>query len=142
MPHLCAQVKSRRDRSCFRNPKRPDLPAVHGKNWRSSLIGQKEIAVSFLRLASSGKVRQAYEKYIHPDFRHHNPYFKGDRESLLKGMEELAVVDWSKRDTTIAKVRLLVKRTARAMSIEIESDEPTVQKVVDWLAQNITGEEE
>ncbi len=48
----------------------------------------KEIAVSFLRLASSGRVRQAYEKYIHPDFRHHNPYFKGDRETLLKGMEE------------------------------------------------------
>jgi predicted SnoaL-like aldol condensation-catalyzing enzyme len=50
----------------------------------------KEIAVSFLQLASSGKVREAYEKYIHPDFRHHNPYFKGDRESLLKGMEESA----------------------------------------------------
>jgi predicted SnoaL-like aldol condensation-catalyzing enzyme len=51
---------------------------------------QKEIAVSFLRLASSGKVREAYEKYIHTGFRHHNPYFKGDRESLLKGMEESA----------------------------------------------------
>jgi predicted SnoaL-like aldol condensation-catalyzing enzyme len=50
----------------------------------------KEIAVSFLHLASSGKVREAYEKYIHPEFRHHNPYFKGDRESLLKGMEESA----------------------------------------------------
>jgi predicted SnoaL-like aldol condensation-catalyzing enzyme len=50
----------------------------------------KEIAVSFLQLASSGKVREAYEKYIHPDFHHHNPYFKGDRESLLKGMEESA----------------------------------------------------
>ena len=50
----------------------------------------KEIAVSFLRIASSGKVREAYEKYIHADFRHHNPYFKGDRESLLKGMEESA----------------------------------------------------
>jgi predicted SnoaL-like aldol condensation-catalyzing enzyme len=51
---------------------------------------QREIAVSFLSLASSGNVRQAYEKYIHPDFRHHNPYFKGDRESLMKGMEESA----------------------------------------------------
>jgi len=51
---------------------------------------KKEIAISFLRLASSGRVSEAYEKYIHPDFRHHNPYFKGDRESLLKGMEESA----------------------------------------------------
>lgn len=51
----------------------------------------KEIAISFLSLASSGKVHEAYEKYVHPHFRHHNPYFKGDRESLLKGMEESAV---------------------------------------------------
>jgi predicted SnoaL-like aldol condensation-catalyzing enzyme len=54
------------------------------------ISAKKEIAVSFLRLASSGKVREAYERYIHPDFFHHNPYFKGDRESLLVGMEESA----------------------------------------------------
>ena len=50
----------------------------------------KEIAVSFLNLASCGAVREAYEKYIHSDFRHHNPYFRGDRESLLDGMEQSA----------------------------------------------------
>ena len=49
---------------------------------------KKDMAVAFLKLASSGKVRQAYGKYVHPQFRHHNPYFKGDRESLLAGMEE------------------------------------------------------
>ena len=48
----------------------------------------KEAAVSFLRLASSGKVREAYKKYIAPNFRHHNAYFPGDAESLAKGMEE------------------------------------------------------
>jgi predicted SnoaL-like aldol condensation-catalyzing enzyme len=53
-------------------------------------VDKKEIAVSFLSLASSGRVGEAYEKYVHPDFRHHNPYFKGDRESLMKGMEESA----------------------------------------------------
>ena len=52
---------------------------------------KKDIAVSFLQLASSGKVRQAYRKYVHPQFCHHNPYFKGDRESLLAGMEESGV---------------------------------------------------
>ncbi len=52
---------------------------------------KKDIAVSFLRLATSGKVRQAYRKYVHPQFSHHNPYFKGDRESLLIGMEESGV---------------------------------------------------
>ena len=50
-------------------------------------MSKKDIAVNFLRLASSGKVREAYDKYIHPDFRHHNPYFPGDREALLVGME-------------------------------------------------------
>lgn len=51
-------------------------------------MNKKDIASSFLKLASSGKVREAYEKYVHPDFRHHNAYFKGDRETLLAGMEE------------------------------------------------------
>lgn len=51
-------------------------------------MDRKEIATEFLTLAASGKVREAYEKYVHPDFRHHNPYFKGDRQSLLVGMEE------------------------------------------------------
>ena len=54
-------------------------------------MNKKQIAVSFLHLAASGKVREAYEKYIHPDFRHHNPYFRGDRKALLTGMEENAV---------------------------------------------------
>jgi len=53
-------------------------------------MDRKGIAVSFLRLASSGRVREAYEKYVHMDFFHHNPYFEGDRESLLVGMEESA----------------------------------------------------
>ena len=53
-------------------------------------MNKKEIAISFLRLASSGQVRKAYKQFIHPEFRHHNAYFKGDRESLLKAMEENA----------------------------------------------------
>ena len=48
---------------------------------------KKDIAVSFLELASSGQAREAYRQYVHPQFTHHNPYFKGDRESLLTGME-------------------------------------------------------
>jgi predicted SnoaL-like aldol condensation-catalyzing enzyme len=52
---------------------------------------KKDLAASFLQLASSGKARQAYLKYVHPQFIHHNPYFKGDRESLLAGMEKSKV---------------------------------------------------
>src|SRR6478752_1740581 len=50
----------------------------------------KETAMDFLRLASSGDVRRAYDLYVARDFKHHNPYFKGDRESLMKGMEDSA----------------------------------------------------
>ncbi len=51
-------------------------------------MNKKDIATEFLRLAASGKVEEAYSKYVHPDFRHHNPYFPGDREALRKGMED------------------------------------------------------
>jgi len=51
-------------------------------------MNKKEIATEFLKMASSGKVKEVYDKYVHPDFFHHNAYFKGDRETLIKGMEE------------------------------------------------------
>jgi predicted SnoaL-like aldol condensation-catalyzing enzyme len=54
------------------------------------MMNKKDIATSFLGLASSGHVREAYEQFIHPQFRHHNAYFKGDRESFLEAMEENA----------------------------------------------------
>lgn len=50
----------------------------------------KEIAITFLQMASNGKVREAYDRCVHADFIHHNAYFKGDRESLRKGMEDNA----------------------------------------------------
>jgi predicted SnoaL-like aldol condensation-catalyzing enzyme len=53
-------------------------------------MSKKEIAESFLKLASSGKVSEAYARHVHPQFRHHHAYFKGDRQSLLVGMEENA----------------------------------------------------
>ncbi|MFC8686763.1 nuclear transport factor 2 family protein [Brevibacillus porteri] len=50
----------------------------------------KENAVSFLQLVASGNVREAYQRYTGPDFRHHNPYFRGDAHSLMLAMEENA----------------------------------------------------
>ena|ERR1700741_272948 len=49
---------------------------------------RKDIAKTFLRLAATGKVREAYESFVDASFRHHNPYFPGDAQSLRKGMEE------------------------------------------------------
>jgi predicted SnoaL-like aldol condensation-catalyzing enzyme len=50
----------------------------------------KDQAVSFLELVAAGKVRQAYQNHVGPDFRHHNPFFPGDADSLMLAMEENA----------------------------------------------------
>ena len=50
----------------------------------------KKAAVSFLKLASNGKVCEAYSTFVGDGFRHHNPFFEGSAESLQAGMEENA----------------------------------------------------
>jgi predicted SnoaL-like aldol condensation-catalyzing enzyme len=47
-----------------------------------------EAAKSFLKMAGSGNVQDAYNQHIAPSFIHHNQYFKGDRQSLLTAMQE------------------------------------------------------
>jgi predicted SnoaL-like aldol condensation-catalyzing enzyme len=53
-------------------------------------MSYKEIAIDFLQLTASGKANIAFSKYVSPNFRHHNPYFKGDADSLMKEMMENA----------------------------------------------------
>ena len=48
----------------------------------------KDTAVDFLTQVVAGDVRGAYERHVGHGFRHHNPYFSGDAQSLRKGMEE------------------------------------------------------
>jgi predicted SnoaL-like aldol condensation-catalyzing enzyme len=50
----------------------------------------KDAAISFMRLVGSGKVREAYDRHVGASFHHHNAYYRGDRESLLRAMEENA----------------------------------------------------
>lgn len=50
----------------------------------------KDKAVLFLKMAASGEVREAYDRFVGPGFRHHNPFFEGSAESLMAGMEENA----------------------------------------------------
>ncbi len=54
------------------------------------------IATGFLALASSGKVREAFERHVAEGFTHHNPWFAGDRESLLVAMEQSAASEPNK----------------------------------------------
>src|SRR6266404_3364465 len=49
---------------------------------------KKETALAFLKLAASGKVSEAFDKYISRSFRHHNPHFRGDAKALKAGMME------------------------------------------------------
>ncbi|MFT4031512.1 MAG: nuclear transport factor 2 family protein [Siphonobacter sp.] len=51
---------------------------------------KKEIAQDFLKLASKGQSRKAFELYVSDDFKHHNVWFKGDGETLMIAMEENA----------------------------------------------------
>lgn len=52
-------------------------------------MSKKELAISFLKMVSDGKIREAYEKFIGANFIHHNQYFKGDRQTLMVAMEEV-----------------------------------------------------
>jgi len=49
---------------------------------------RKERALSFLHPVTSGTIHEAYAQHVASGFRHHNPYFKGDAESLMQGTEE------------------------------------------------------
>ena len=52
---------------------------------------KKDIAITFLNMVSVGNIEEAYEKYVHLDFIHHNAYYKGDRETLKQAMKEKAM---------------------------------------------------
>jgi predicted SnoaL-like aldol condensation-catalyzing enzyme len=56
----------------------------------STLTSHKDAATAFLKLASSGRVREAFDTYTSPSFRHHNVYFPGEAAPLAAAMEENA----------------------------------------------------
>ena len=53
----------------------------------------KDAVTSFLKLASAGKVDDAYSKFVGNGFKHHNAFFEGSAESLQAGMKENAVLN-------------------------------------------------
>jgi len=58
---------------------------------------RKDVAVSFLELAASGRAREAYQKYAGAGFRHHNPHFDAAPEALMAAMDENARQNPQKR---------------------------------------------
>ncbi len=57
---------------------------------RPVTLSHKNAAVSFLRLAASGRAREAFATYMAPGFRHHNPFFTADADALMTAMEDNA----------------------------------------------------
>ncbi|MXO05409.1 ester cyclase [Flavobacterium sp. HBTb2-11-1] len=51
---------------------------------------KKEIAKNFLKLAAKGHSHEGFRLYVGKNFKHHNPHFKGDAETLMLAMEESA----------------------------------------------------
>ena len=49
---------------------------------------QTRIAAEFLTMVADGRVDAAYEAFVAPGFRHHNPWFRGDADALRRGMAE------------------------------------------------------
>ncbi len=54
---------------------------------------KKAMAQHFLKLAAKGNSREAFKLYTRKDFKHHNVYFKGDAETLMKAIEEDAKIN-------------------------------------------------
>jgi predicted SnoaL-like aldol condensation-catalyzing enzyme len=59
-------------------------------------MDKADIATEFLRRCARGDVREAYARHVADDFVHHNAWFPGDRESLLRAMEESAATEQNK----------------------------------------------
>jgi predicted SnoaL-like aldol condensation-catalyzing enzyme len=62
-----------------------------------SLGVNADLALAFIELAASGRGQEALDRYGALEFRHHNPFFTADGESLIKGMDEDARANPEKR---------------------------------------------
>ena len=57
---------------------------------KKQVTTKKKIAQEFLALTEKGEVKKAFDTYVADDFKHHNPRFKGDRETMIGTMEKTA----------------------------------------------------
>lgn len=66
------------------------------KEYEMPLTTLKEIGKDFLTLCAAGNSREAFKLYAHTSFKHHNAFYKGDADSLMIAMEEVAKVNPNK----------------------------------------------
>ncbi len=88
----------------------------------------KNIAKDFLQLSSSGKVKEAFDKYASKDFIHHNPWFEGSADSIMKGMIENA----EKMPTKVFEIQRVIHEgdlVAVHSKIKLSGDIPVISVV-------------
>lgn len=89
-----------------------------------ALPSKTDIAVEFLSLCASGRVREAYDRHVAENFRHHNAYFPGDRDSLLTAMEQSAQSEPNKsftvRQTMESADRVATLSHLRRAQVDLE----------------------
>jgi predicted SnoaL-like aldol condensation-catalyzing enzyme len=56
----------------------------------TQISSKKAAAIDFLQKVAAGEIAEAYARHVNPTFRHHNPHFRGDAESLKRAMQENA----------------------------------------------------
>ncbi len=49
-------------------------------------MNNKDIAIEFIQTCALKSPKLAFEKFVNPNFKHHNQYFPGDAQSLMSGM--------------------------------------------------------
>jgi predicted SnoaL-like aldol condensation-catalyzing enzyme len=76
-------------------------------------MNKKEVAQTFLKMIAENQVSQAYEKFIATDFRHHNQWFKGDRQSLMTAMQEANHINPNK----LLNVKMAIEEADRVITI-------------------------
>lgn len=57
---------------------------------KKQVTTKKKIAQEFLALTEKGEVQKAFDAYVGEGFKHHNPRFKGDQETIVTTMEKTA----------------------------------------------------
>lgn len=63
----------------------------------SSLDHARNTVIAFLEGVARGDVDDAFARHASDDFRHHNPWFAQDRESLREAMKTSATAEPGKR---------------------------------------------
>jgi hypothetical protein len=136
-------------------PEEEEIPATEetvpepepAANPEEAVVGRKEPLARKLQPVSD--YQEKYAEQVSPlyDFIFHS-ILSGNSEyatqiqnlsyTLLNGMEDLAVIDWSKRTSTHAEVRLFLKKLTKLFSIE-EIEESSIDRIVEWLAKRIPG---